>query len=262
MHPLTRMTVPAGRLAVHWFGQSSFAVRSPGGAVVYIDPYFPHERPRDRFVHAEPPVDEVELPAAAVLLTHDHLDHTHPQTLARIAESSPEAVFVCPAESAAQMKGLKVDEARIVQVAAGGQHEVGDVSAQFVYAKPPEGDPSAGIGPPDVTHLGIVISAGGARVYFSGDPINNFAQHEALTGAVKALAPRTGFLTCHPTEGEFPFFDGSVKTAVRVGLRVAYPSHYDCFTQRTYDPAAWAKQFEGTGVEVRIVGYNEAVLVA
>ena len=58
MHPFASIDVPAGRLAVHWFGQSSFAIRTPGGALVLIDPYFPHERPAEKYIHDTPPLDE------------------------------------------------------------------------------------------------------------------------------------------------------------------------------------------------------------
>ena len=45
MHPLVELKVPEGSIAVHWFEQSSFALKDPSGTIVQIDPYFPRERP-------------------------------------------------------------------------------------------------------------------------------------------------------------------------------------------------------------------------
>ena len=54
MHPLVDLKVPNGSIAVHWFEQSSFALKDSAGTIVQIDPYFPRERPADRFIYTEP----------------------------------------------------------------------------------------------------------------------------------------------------------------------------------------------------------------
>ena len=56
-------------------------------------------------------------------------------------------------------------------------------------------------------------------------------------------------------------FAGSVKHAQQVGVRVAFPSHYDCFVKRDYNPNEWAKGFAGTGIETRQVAYNQTTMV-
>ena len=84
MHTLANLKVPAGAVAIHWFEQSSYAIKDEHGTIVQIDPYFPHNRPADRFIHATPPLDESTLPTDYVLLTHDHGDHTWPESLDRI----------------------------------------------------------------------------------------------------------------------------------------------------------------------------------
>ncbi len=258
MHTLSSLDVPPGRVAVHWFGQSSFALKSPRGKIILVDPYFPHDRPAEKYIHAEPPVDEADLPTDAVLLTHDHSDHTDPETLARIAAAHTDFDVFGPPESVSRAAGAGISANAI------NAHDsllVGDFTAYAVHAKPPEGDPGAGIDPPDVTHLGYVVCCGDVRIYFTGDLINNFAENDRLVDDVRKLAPQVGFLTCHPTEGEFPFFDGCARMAQRIGLKVAFPSHYDCFVKRTYDPAEWAAHFRGTGIEARIMGYNETALL-
>jgi L-ascorbate metabolism protein UlaG (beta-lactamase superfamily) len=261
MHPLSKLKVPENKLAVHWFGQSSFAVKSPGSTTLYCDPYFPRERPSEIFIHPDPPVYISELPVDGILFTHNHLDHTNSETIQEINRAFPEVVYVGPPESTDHMEQIGIAEGKLITVNAGDTATIGDVTAHFLYSKLPAGDPDAKISPPDVTHLGIVLECGGSRIYISGDPVNNFADNDELTGAVKSLSPQAGFLTNHPDEGEFPFTDGSVKMAVNSGLQIAVPSHYQCFIIRNYDPQKWAKAFEGSGVETRIVSYNAMIIL-
>jgi len=128
--------------------------------------------------------------------------------------------------------------------------------AYGVYAKPPQGDPAHGINPPDVTHLGYVLRLNKLVLYFSGDPIHTFADHAGLIGPVAAYKPDLGFLTTHPTEGEFPFFEGSAQMAVRMGLKHAFPSHRECFVKRNYDPHAWAAHLPANGPQPIIIARN------
>ena len=261
MHPFTQLPVPQGAAAVHWFEQSSFAIRDTAGTLTLIDPYSPHDRPTDRFIHTEPPIDEAAWPADFVLLTHAHGDHTHPETLARLHAAAPAARYLGPQEAIDQI----VDETPIppalcTAVGAGDRVEIGSMAAHLVYAKPPDGDPDAGITPPDTPHLGFVVDAGQHRLYFSGDPINTFAEHESLTAPVAALQPTVGFLTNHPTEGEFPYFDGCVRMAMRCGVGIACPAHYACFVERDYDPNAWADCFPADGPATRIIPRNSHVI--
>ena len=261
MHPLVDLELPSGDVAIHWFEQSSYAVKDHRGTVVLVDPYFPRERPADQFIHPTSPLDESELPTDVVLLTHDHTDHTFPESLARILEASPDVVFVGPVESIQHVESeLDVSSDQTLTVAAGDSHRVKGVQVNAVYAKPPEGDPGAGIDPPDTTHLGYVVGLGAVRLYFSGDVIHTFANLDHLVVPIATLRPDVGFLTNHPTEGEFPFFDGSRRMAQRIGLRHAVPAHYACFVARDYDPDEWAEGFPPDGPVPLIIPRNMSIM--
>jgi L-ascorbate metabolism protein UlaG (beta-lactamase superfamily) len=257
MHPLADLNVPAGAVAIHWFEQSSYAIKDEHGTIVQIDPYFPRERPADRFVYPEPPLDESTLPTHFVLLTHNHRDHTWPESLERIRQSSPTVKMIGPEESIQNiLENTRMNVQFTLTIRAGVGVDMRSMYAYAVYAKPPQGDPAAGIKPPDVTHLGYVVRVGKHTLYISGDPINTFAEHDDLINAVAAYNPDLGFLTTHPTEGEFPFFDGSVKTAMRLGLKHVFPSHRECFVKRNYDPQVWAAGFPQDGAKPIIIPRN------
>ncbi|MBX3052550.1 MAG: MBL fold metallo-hydrolase [Caldilineaceae bacterium] len=261
MHPLATLSVPKNHVAIHWFEQSCYAVKNAAGTVVQVDPYFPRQRAPERFIHAQPPLDEATLPTDFVLLTHNHGDHTWPESISRIWAAFPDCRFVGPQESIDNILAeTDVDPSHTQVIQAGEAVELAGFSVHAVYAKPPAGDPAAGIKPPDVTHLGYVVAVDGVRLYFSGDPINTFAEHPALTQPVAALQPQIGFLTTHPNEGEFPFFAGSVKMAQAVGLSHAVPAHRACFVKRDYDPAEWAAQFPADGPSPLIIPRNSHIV--
>jgi L-ascorbate metabolism protein UlaG (beta-lactamase superfamily) len=256
VHPLSTARVPAGAVGIHWFGQSSFGIKSSAGKVLLTDPYFPRERPPEKFLHDRSPADEATLPGEVVLLTHDHGDHTCIESLARLRGALPAITIVGPPESIAHLAREGFDPMGLVTVQAGARIETEGFVIHAVLSKLPEGSPERGIKPPDCLHLGFVIETGGGRIYLTGDPQNNFADSPDLVRPVVALAPDLGLLTTHPVEGEFPFFDGSAQTARLVGLKAAIPSHYECFVKRTYDPVAWAGAFADAAPQRIILPYN------
>lgn len=261
MHLLSELKVPKGSVAIHWFEQSSFAVKDQHGLIVQIDPYFPRRRASERFIHIEPPLDETTLPTDYVLLTHDHGDHTCPESIERIRSTFPQCRFIGPDESIVRiLKETGVDPMKTVTVVAGDEVKLDSITVHVVYAKPPGGDPEAGIDPPDVDHLGYVLVTEGGTLYFSGDPIRNFADHEQLVKAVADLEPDIAFLTTHPDEGEFPFFEGSLNMAQHINVKDVVPSHYGCFVKRNYDPEQWAQQFPHDGPNPIIIGRNTHLL--
>ncbi len=260
MHPFEDLEVAKGCLGIHWFGQSSFALKNAAGTIVQLDPYFPRERPADRFIHPRPPLHEASLRTHCVLLTHSHGDHTCVESITRIRAAFPDTVFIGPPESIQKIQTAGIPADRSRAITAGETQEAGGMKVYAVWAKPPAGIPEDDIAAPDVQHLGYVIDTRPVRVYVSGDLVRTFAEHERLVAPVRALRPELGLLTTHPTEGEFPFFEGAAKLAQRIGLAVAVPSHYHCFVRRTYDPAEFAAQLRD--VEPLIIPYNQSVVYA
>ena len=261
MHPFAELQVPEGHVGIHWFEQNAYAVKDSQGSIALIDPYFPRERPAERFIRSEPPVIEADLPTHSVLMTHAHGDHTNSETIARIHAAWAGTQYIGPEESIDQiLRDTDVDASHTIVIDAGETASEGELVVHAVYSKPPEGDPDEGIEPPNAVHLGFVIEIEGIRIYVTGDAINNLADREDLVAPVAALKPDIGFLTTHPTEGEFPFFEGSISLAQKLGLKVAVPSHYACFAKRTFDPQDWAALFPADGPKPLVIPWNSHVV--
>ena len=249
------LEVPESAVAIFWFGQNSFALKNREGTVALIDPYFPLDRPPEKFIHPERPVDEHKIRADVIFLTHDHSDHTCVESIARLFQANQKLKIIGPPESIERIEAEGVAGANLWPVVAGVSIRAASMTTTAVYSKLPDTEPGC-------VHLGYVIDTGDARVYVSGDPQNNFADVPELTDPVAALSPDIGLLTTHPTEGEFPFFDGSAAIAQQIGLKTAVPSHYGCFAKRTYDPIAWAESFPGTTPERLVIPYCGGAMIS
>ena len=151
-------------------------------------------------------MDEAEVRTDWVLLTHNHSDHTCIESLLRIRDAWPKARFAGPVESVQAMVEAGIPQERTITVRAGDRLELDGLQVAAVYAKPPEGDPEQGIAPPDVTHLGYVIDAGGVRVYVSGDPINTFAERDDLIRPIAELQTSHRLFDDSPDGRRVPVF--------------------------------------------------------
>lgn len=261
MHPITQLAVPIGKIAIHWFEQSSYALKDSSGTLLLIDPYFPSARSPERFIYPQPPADGADLPADIVLLTHSHLDHTCPESISQIHAAHPHATYIGPQDALDKIiAGSNVRPTQTRVINAGDTLHLKGVVIHAVYSKPPAGDPAAKIAAPDVPHFGYVLEMSGKRLYFTGDPINTFADLPEMIAPVAALKPEIGFLTTHPNEGEFPFFAESAEMARKIGLKVAVPAHYQCFVKRNYDPLEWAAHFRAGNPETLIIAHNSAIV--
>jgi L-ascorbate metabolism protein UlaG (beta-lactamase superfamily) len=270
MHPFAALEVPRGSVGVHWFEQNAYALKDSRGTTVLVDPYFPHERPPERFIRPTPPVVEADLPTDWVLVTHAHSDHTCAETIGRIHDAWPGAKYVGPQDAIAKiLSQTAVDPAHTLLIEAGESIDLVPADSSSAspaltvhayWSKPPGGDPAAGIPLPNAIHLGYVVEMGGLGLYFTGDLINNYADHDELIAPIAARQLDVGFLTTHPTEGEFPFFEGSIRLAQKLGLQAAVPAHYACFAKRTYDPQEWAALFPVDGPKPLIIPWNTHIL--
>src|SRR5215216_2388155 len=97
-----------GRSLAFWgLGQVGVAIKGPTG-VVYVDPYLTDSDGEGGSLPRTfpPPLAPGKVTnASTVLLTHDHIDHTDPETILPLSEASPEARFVAPFTSHETLTG-------------------------------------------------------------------------------------------------------------------------------------------------------------
>lgn len=147
-------------LTISWTGQAGFILHIPEGPMICIDPYFSnsierYEGPGCRRLWCNSLIIEQFHPDH-VFCSHDHLDHTDPETLPLIYAYS-DAVFHGPISSIRHMQMMKFTEDRMSLLVSDRQ-----VSFDGLHIIPKR------------THhtedsLGFLIIYDDIRIYFTGD---------------------------------------------------------------------------------------------
>jgi L-ascorbate metabolism protein UlaG (beta-lactamase superfamily) len=212
-----------------------------------LDPFFPNPRESERYVHSETPIRADELQPDAVFCTHNHSDHTDPPFLAALAQHSPATHFFGPPESAQAIIAAEIAADRVHALRSGDRVALPGTFVDVVLSKTPEVS--------DVGHYGYIIEIGGVKVYDSGDIMRGVTREPSLMEPIRRTAPHVALITTSPTEDEFPDFREAAELAVAIGARVAIPAHYDCFAERTFDPAGFAEAFAGLPTRAEIIPY-------
>jgi len=229
-----------GRALALWgLGQVGVAIKGPTG-IVYVDPYLTASDggggnlPRT----FPPPLSPDEVTnASAVLLTHNHIDHTDPDTVLPTAEASPGARFVGPFTSRDTLVTAGLDADRIVVPTVGEQLEVAGARVTAIPSAHTEleRDPERGY-----PYLGYVVEWNGVTIYHAGDTVVYDGLIETLSAwpIDVALVPINGrdyFRTARGIIGNTDFREVAELTET-LDFGLVVPTHYDLISGNTADP--------------------------
>ncbi|MBL0697717.1 metal-dependent hydrolase [Comamonas sp. JC664] len=201
-----------GKAEATWWGHAAFIIRSPGGAVIAIDPWLTN--PKAPQGAAQPEALD------AILLTHGHFDHVGEAKA--LAQKTGAKVF----GSFELINLLGLPEAQAVGANAGGTFQVKDVTLHLVeavhsssYAADPKA-PAQYAGAP----LGYVLEmANGPTLYHAGDT----GPFEGMSLIATQFKPTVALL---PIGGHFTMGPAEAAQAVRLlKVKSVIPMHYGTF---------------------------------
>ena len=227
-------------LAFWGLGQVGVAIKGPDDGVIFVDPYLTDSDGEGGSLPRTfpPPLSPEEvINASAVLLTHDHIDHTDPDTILPLAGASPEARFVAPFTSRDTLVGAGLEENRIAVPEVGEPLEVAGARVTAVPSAHTEleHDPERGY-----PYLGYVVEWNGVTVYHAGDTVVYHGLIEALSAwhIDVALVPINGrdfFRTSRGIIGNTDFREAA-ELAETLDFGLIVPTHYDLISGNTADP--------------------------
>jgi L-ascorbate metabolism protein UlaG (beta-lactamase superfamily) len=241
-------------LTISYLGQVGFLFRRQGLNVV-IDPYLSDSGASGNTIWVrryDPPIPphalrEVDL----VLCTHDHGDHTDPESLLGILSASPRCRFAGPKISAQAMERAGIPASQITVLNEGAGLTLRDLMVEPIaaahedYETDPEGHHR---------YLGYLLRWGELTLYHAGDTLVT----PELEQAVGRYAIDIGFLPINGRSEERRRQDivgnmdaaeavaFAAKLAKRNGFRLLVPTHYDLYAVNGADPADFTAIWEKT----------------
>jgi L-ascorbate 6-phosphate lactonase len=244
MRSIREFRPPPGTLAVWYLGQNGFLLKDESSLLIGIDLYLTNscaEAPNSYQYRVDRQlpifIEPEDLDLDVFIATHSHLDHTDPQTIARMSKST-ETMFLGPFDAAKIFMQCGVQPSRCRVLHAGEVMEIGSTKLQATFAFPTDST--------DLNHIGILLTFGtGITFYNSGDT--------AWSDRLSLLLPRDvdicticingGYHNLSPEQAALIIKD--------VNPRIAIPCHYDMMVNNVGSPNMFRAALEREGVHDR-----------
>ncbi len=230
--------IEKGQLLIDWIGQAGYVFKTSEGTVVCIDPYLSNsiekfEGPDTRRLWFPSFALETFRPDI-VICTHDHLDHTDPETLPMIAAYS-DAIFMGPEESCKHIAAMNVSSDRIRKVEIGQTYEYKDVRIKPTFALHTPGS------------IGVVLEMEGIKIYFTAD-----TQYDERLLAVCDDSPDL-LLTCINAKYGNLNAQEACELAMRLKPDLSIPMHYGLIPSNTVPPDEFVARCKKNGIACTVL---------
>jgi L-ascorbate 6-phosphate lactonase len=250
-------------LAIFWLWQNSFILKTPKGTLIAIDPYFSHsvnvfEDPQTEYVH-DLPMSPEEVNVDYVFCTHDHLDHTDPLTLPKIAETYPKTKFFGTPESRNHFLKMGIDANHAISLDVEKTILLDDVKVTPFYSIPLSTVKmwEKKTGSTITTHYGYLFDFDFVKLFNMGDSSPDVV--EAPMTIFKEILPYSPDIAILPIIGDMPERkpEDAYKFANLLKSKIVIPSHYGCFAMRTIDPAKFTRLFKiDSEIQPMVIDYK------
>jgi L-ascorbate 6-phosphate lactonase len=226
------------QVAIFWLGQNSFIFKTCSDNLIALDLYLSRIPSREPHIHPAPPMKPEEVKVDYVFCTHNHWDHTDPDTLPTVAKTSPKTIFLGSEESCDHFLKMGIDQTRAHRLEPGVSKSFDDFKVTTFLSIPQrEGT---------TTHFGYLFDFDGLKIYNMGD--------SSLDVALNPEPILNPVAEAHPDIAIFPIIgdykerrpeDAFAFTKI-VKPKFVIPCHYDCFENRTINPSKFTDLFVGT----------------
>lgn len=209
-------------MTVFWLGQAGLLF-DIDGIKVMVDPYLSNSVEKaDPKNYRRLPIDEsfFEIKPDILVLTHDHLDHTDPETLKKLF-SKHSGICVLASYNAWQTARKFGGENNYVMFDRGTVWTEKGIGFEAVYAE--HSDNKA---------VGVIVFYGGKNYYITGDTLYNKKVIDDIRVPIDVV-----FLPVNGVGNNMNMTDAAL-FAEKIGAGVAVPVHFGLFD--SLDPANFA----------------------
>jgi len=219
-----------------WIGQGGFIFKTLEGKVIVVDPYLSRsvEKKEKLTRLQEICVKPEDIDADLVLCTHDHLDHTDPETLLKISRVC-RAKFVGPTSSYQHLKKLGIDRNRLTRIDRGETKVINGIKIRAVYTKHTEDS------------VGYIFCFNNILVYLTGD-----TEYDQKLSEVKIYKPGIMLVCINGKWGNMNV-EEAVKLTEDIQPKVVIPMHYGMFKENTTNPEKFVQLLKRSNLGSRAV---------
>lgn len=197
-------------MEITWLGQAGFLFEDKGKKIL-IDPYLSEScKALNPMLYRRMPIDKsyLEITPDVIVLTHDHLDHTDPDTLKHYLRGDSEITVLAPKSSFEKVRQF------------GGNHnyvrfdrhtEWSFEDIRFSAVKATHSDDSA---------IGIIIEADGRKYYHTGDTLYNTEIFDDIPDDIYSL-----FVVVNGKGNNMNILDAE-RFAEKISPELAVPMHW------------------------------------
>ena len=202
-------------MKVTWLGQAGLLLETEGKKII-VDPYLSDSvekvNPKN---YRRVPVDRsfLEIKPDIIVLTHDHLDHTDPETLEHYLGEDSSLVLIAPYNAWQSARKFGGNNNYVCL----NRHSRFTVDGIEFYAVKAEHS--------DLMAVGVVINAEGKNYYVTGDTLYNDDIFGDLPDDIEAV-----FLPINGVGNNMNAYDAQ-KFAEKTGAKKAVPMHFGLFDE-------------------------------
>jgi len=248
---VTQAQVNPGHASCWWLGGSGFIVKSPDGAVIYIDPYL-SDSVKQIFGTGRafpPPISPEEVVADAIISTHWHEDHLDPGSIPIIARNNPHARFIMPPSAAAHALSWGLNRDNVMKLQHGQKVAVRDIVIEATPARHEAGIPGWEV--PDA--MGVLLHVGAITIYHCGD-----TEYDVRLRRLKSRKPTAALLCINGVSGNMDAHEAAL-LAWQLGASFVVPIHHHLWetntgtAEETLDPNLFASTYARLGGNGRAI---------
>jgi len=251
---IVRSRHETGGVAIWYLGQVGFLLQHRG-LTIAIDPYLSYSVdhlegfPKNFWVRSyPPPVEAHQLHHVdLVLCTHDHLDHTDPETLRAIAIASPACLFAGPRVSVEEMKRGGIEAHRVKCLNDGRPFPFRDMIIEPIAAAHEDYEMDAG---GFHRYLSYLLRWNGFALFHAGDTVATPQYSARLAGEIidVAFIPINGANETRRKAGIVGNMDAmaAARFAKEQRINLVVPTHYDLYPNNGADVAEFVSALETT----------------
>ncbi len=207
-------------MKIKWIGQAGLLIEADGKTII-VDPYLSNSveavNPNN---YRRKPIDETlfDIKPDIIILTHNHLDHTDPDTLKRYINADSRITVLAPETAWGEVRAYGGANNNYVMFNRGTRWTEGNI--EFYAVKAEHSDASA---------IGVIMNYEGKTYYVTGDTLYNEQIFGDLPSGIDVV-----FLPINGVGNNMNAVDAK-RFAERIGAKKAVPIHWGMFDELSPD---------------------------